>query len=241
MYVGLRRAGRLYTNPLVAVHQANYARLLSLRQTANTLDNNIKSTMKMLAETRKELLSIPAKPDTSTQREVPVEDLLSYAKFISKTTVPPTFRGHLTKDMLPSQNAAEQSQTKITNGMATPAGAGAEGGPSQQESIGVSALNEDKKDLLDPLSRLPFYPWPTPEVIREGALSDIQVMLETGVDPSTVLSKEEQEAEDRRKAEEQERSRIEDDERQRRRMESYAAREIGRQQEPEPVFDPDEL
>lgn len=229
----------------MAIHQANYARLLSLRQTASALDENIKSTTRMLAETRKELLSIQSKPDTVAVREVPVEDLLSYAKFISKTTVPPTFRGHIAKDILSSSHQPiEQSQTtQIANGMATPAGAAPDGVLPQQQGngIGLTTLNEEKKDMLDPLSKLPFYPWPSPDIIRMGALSSVQLMLEDGVDPTTVLSKEEQEAEDKRKAEEEERLRKEEEELERRRRESYAARGAGRHQESEAVFDPDEL
>lgn len=226
----------------MAVHQANYARILSLRQTAEALDGDIKSTLKMLAETRKELLAIPAKQDAAPTREVPVEELLSYAKFISKTTVPPTFRGHLPKDILSKEQPAEQATTQITNGMATPAGTGPEGDPTQHqvEGIGISTLNQEVKDSLDPLSKLPFVPWPSQDIIRMGALADVQGMLEDGKDPSTVLSKEEQQAEEKRKAEEEEKLRLEEEERERRWKESYAMR-AARPQEAEAVFDPDEL
>src|SRR6266480_4024260 len=46
-------------NVVVAQHQANYNRIQLLRQTAETLDNQIKSTITTLAETRKELLNTP--------------------------------------------------------------------------------------------------------------------------------------------------------------------------------------
>lgn len=227
----------------MAIHQANYTRILSLRQTAEALDENIKSTLKMLAETRKELLSIPFKQDTSPSREVPVDEVLSYAKFISKTTVPPTFRGHIPKDIVSTQQPPEQAQTHITNGMATPAGTGPEGESAHQQTevIGLSTLSQDTKDMLDPLSKLPFVPWPSQDIIRMGALADIQGMLEDGKDPSSVLSREDQEAEDKRKAEGEEKLRLEEEESERRIMESYAMRGAGRQQETEEVFDPDEL
>src|SRR5262249_11191026 len=43
-------------NVTVAQHQTNYNRIQLLRQTAETLDNQIKSTITTLAETRKEIL-----------------------------------------------------------------------------------------------------------------------------------------------------------------------------------------
>jgi len=228
----------------VAIHQANYARILELRQVAEVLDERIKSTVSMFAETRKELLSIPIKPEPRSVRKVPISDVLSFAKFISKTTVPPTFRGHIPKDVLTSNLPVARTQTQFTNGMATPAGAGTDGDlqQPQTEGVGMSTLSQDTKDMLDPLSKLPFVPWPSQDIIRMGALADIQGMLEDGKDPSTVLSREEQEAEDKRKAEEQERLRLEEEERERRRQESYAMRGAqGRQEAAEAVFDPDEL
>lgn len=232
------------TNQSVAIHQANYARILSLRQTAETLDENIKATLRTLVETRKELLSIPARRDAVGIRETTYSDVLKYGKFISKTTVPPTFRGNAPKDILNfMQPTVDPSLTQITNGMATPAGAGPDGEGSQHpaEGLGVSTLSQDAKDMLDPLSKLPFVPWPSQDIIRMGALAHIQGMLETGTDPSTVLSKEEQEAADKQEADEKERLRQEEEERDRRRRESYVMRGPGRQENPEAVFDPDEL
>lgn len=98
--------------------------------------------------------------------------------------------------------------------------------------------------MLDPLSQLPFVPWPSQDVIAMGALAAVQGMLEDGTDPSTVLSAEEQEEVDRKRAEEEERLRVEQEERERRRRESYAARGGGgggRAAAHEDVFDPDEL
>lgn len=227
----------------MAVHHANYARILALRRTAEALDENIKSTLRMMAETRKEMLSIPAKQGAAPAREVPVEELLSYAKFISKTTVPPTFRGHIPKHILSDRPSTEEAQTQITNGMATPAANGQDGPSDQQspEGIAMATLSQDTKDMLDPLSKLPFVPWPSQDIIRMGALAEIQGMLEDGKDPTNVLSKEELAAQEQRRLEEEERLRLEEDERERKRMESYAARAPGVQQAAEPVFDPDEL
>lgn len=52
--------------------------------------------------------------------------------------------------------------------------------------MGVGALQTVEVDWLDPAAQIPFAPWPSEEVIRRGALAQIQVMLEQGVDPESV-------------------------------------------------------
>ena len=49
----------------------------------------------------------------------------------------------------------------------------------------------DQKEVqwLDPLNQIPFVPWPSEDVIRQGALAQLQVMLEQGVDPSTITAR----------------------------------------------------
>lgn len=231
----------------VAVHHANYSRILELRATAEALDEKIKSTLRTLADTRKELIDIPSSQPAPNTRQVGVEELLSYAKFISKTTVPPTFRGHISTDLLsqPQPAVADVPTTQITNGMATPAHNGDNTSTTDQstttENRAVATLSAETKAMLDPLSQLPFVPWPSQEVIRMGALAAIQGMLEDGTDPSTVLSAEEQEAADKRRAEEEERQQAEQEERERRRREDWAARGGNRAAITEDVFDPDEL
>ena len=75
----------------VSKHQSNYARILALRQKTEALDQNIKDTVKLLADARKDVVAIPADDSAErSRREVDVEELLRYAKYISKTTVPPT-------------------------------------------------------------------------------------------------------------------------------------------------------
>ena len=223
-----------------------------MRQTAATLDDQIKSTVRLVADTRKELLSISKPPSDTGVREVAVEELLSYAKFISKTTVPPTFRRPMPKDILSVQPADTDVKTEqvlgteIMNGIATPAAGVHEGdiaGSRQgSEGMGVTKLSQETRAMLDPIAQLPFVPWPSHEVIGSGALAFIQGMLENGRDPSDVLSQEEQQAEDQRKLEEEERLKAEEEELQRKRRESMVA--LGgpaRQTATEDVFDPDEF
>ena len=56
--------------------------------------------------------------------------------------------------------------------------------PVQGEGIGIASLDQSEVQWLDPLTQLPFVPWPSEEVIRQGALAQVQVMLEQGLDPS---------------------------------------------------------
>src|SRR5947209_7266825 len=76
----------------VVLHQSNYARLVQLREESERLDNKIKDTIKLLADTRKALLATPATKFPKKVRDIEYTELLSYAKRISKFTVPPTFR-----------------------------------------------------------------------------------------------------------------------------------------------------
>ncbi|CAK4034751.1 Mediator of RNA polymerase II transcription subunit 4 [Lecanosticta acicola] len=184
-------------------HQQNHLRILQLRRTAVSLDEQIKNTLRLLADVRKEILSIPAvdTDGSDARREVKVDELLSYAKFISKTTVPPTFRKPLE---LPT-HSAEAPTRQIANGIATPPQ-----GTSQQEDgskEGTRAVKEladtDKAWLLP--QNLPFDPWPNGEVMRMGALGRIQKMLEDGEDPASVLSEEERKDEERKRREQEER------------------------------------
>ena len=228
----------------MAVHHSNYGRILALRQSSNALDERIKSTMRLLSDTRKELLSIPAPPSDEVAREVKVDDLLAYAKFMSKTTVPPTFRRPVPKDSIALQIA--EPTAGLSNG--TPGKAVAQADDAAQATqqntngVGVSKLSQDTMAMLDPVSQLPFVPWPSQDIISIGALAHIQGMLEEGKDPTTVLSQEEQEAEDKRTAEEEESRKVEEEERLRRRRESMMA--MGghsRHAVQEDVFDPDEI
>ncbi|KAI5209949.1 hypothetical protein E4T39_00562 [Aureobasidium subglaciale] len=229
----------------LAVHHANYSRILELRATADALDEKIKSTLRTLADTRKELLDIPAAQPAANTRQVGVEELLSYAKFISKTTVPPTFRRHISTELpsRPQPSAVDAPTTQITNGMATPAQNGDNNtATSEQTDQTENRAVAEAKAMLEPLSQLDWVPWPSQQVILMGALATVQGMLEDGIDPTTVLSAEEQEAADKKRAEEEARLEAEQEERERRRREEWAARGGGgRAAITEDVFDPDEL
>lgn len=223
----------------VVVHQRNFLRIQELRRTTESLDETLKNTIKSLAETRKEILTIPssAAPEEPT-RQVPVDELLAYAKFISKTTVPPTFRKQ-DVSLAPIKGGPAQ----ITNGIATPPSGAQEldSAPyTRSENVATKAMNEEQKSWIDPLKGLPFEPWPSHEVIQRGALADIQRMVESGEDPANVLTAEEQAEVDRRKKEDEERERLAQEEAERRRMSMFDTGALRRRPTMD-VFNPDDL
>jgi hypothetical protein len=182
----------------VARHQQNYNRILTLKQTTASLDAQIKSTLELLADTRKELLATPATafPESA---EVPYGELLAYAKRISKFTVPPTYRAP--PPMLKKEQDAKEQQHGELNGAGTRANGSSvslidiENQTAEKDSkgIGVASLENEEVLWLDPESQMLFVPWPSEETIRRGALSQIQFMMEQDLDPSAQVNLQEQE------------------------------------------------
>ncbi|KAK5119195.1 hypothetical protein LTR85_007809 [Meristemomyces frigidus] len=221
-------------------HQQNVLRIDELECITQENDETLRTYIQRLAELRKEISTIPSTDATTCGRDVSVDELLSYAKFISPTTVPPTFRR---QDVTLKPLKAEPTDAQITNGMATPpAGAQETDNPPyiKSESIGIQILDPKHKDWLDPLAKLPFEPWPSIGRIQGGALAQIQQMVESGRDPASVLSPEEQAEADKKRQEEEERERLEEQERERRRMSMF---DTGRRRttfEQEDVFNPDD-
>lgn len=187
------------------------------------------------------MIAIPADDSTThSRREVEIDELLRYAKFISKTTVPPTFRKPIPQVKLP-RTSDEQAQAQITNGMATPppGAQDSENTPyARSEIVGKDAMPQQSQDWLDSFNNLPFEPWPSHGIIQQGALADIQRMIEDGRDPAKILTPEERAEADKRRAEEDERDRLEQEERNRRRM-SMSMSQAPRAR-PE-IFNPDDM
>jgi hypothetical protein len=205
-----------------------------LRQTTDSLDQNIKDTVKLLADARKDVIAIPAdESSTNTRREVE-------AKFISNTTVPPTFRKPIPEVKLP-RTSEERAQAQITNGMATPppGAQDSENTPyARSEIVGKDAMPQQSQDWLESFNNLPFEPWPSHGIIQQGALADIQRIIEDGRDPANLLTPEERAEAARKRAEEDEKDRLEQEERNRRRM-SMSMGQASRAR-PE-VFNPDDM
>lgn len=128
-----------YTNlqPTVQTHQFNHRRLQDLRTASASLDAQIKDTLRLLANTRKELVSTPATvfPDGARHYyDIDYDELLRYARIISKTTMPPVLPAEpgISAAAVPGEGVGVGGgggsgiETAVTTpgGMATPGGGG---------------------------------------------------------------------------------------------------------------------
>ncbi|KAG8623922.1 hypothetical protein KVT40_008898 [Elsinoe batatas] len=232
--------------------------------TSANLDTQIKTTIRTLADARKTLQSIAlpssSLPTTTQQsstehRPVRVNELLSYAKFISKTTVPPT----RTPPIQPDTAASTDPQPSQTNGLSAPPIKTEPTSPNPASSaptpgpapVDPPTQGATLRRVLPPEVKGDFIPWPSHEIIKNGGLGAVQAMVEQGRDPGEVTlskeemdAKEEEERREREKREEEERVRREEEVRRRRgeRMEQgQGAGGAGAGQREEDVFDPDEM
>ncbi|KAF7190600.1 Mediator of RNA polymerase II transcription subunit 4 [Pseudocercospora fuligena] len=214
----------------LVTHQQNHQRLVSLRATADSLDATIKNTIRLLADTRREIQSIPS-VDSEDRREVGVEELLQYAKFIAPTTVAPTFRKPLPDEQMPKKK--KEAATEVgANGIATPV----DTNPAYTKS------GEEKKEAepaAPPPPAYDFVPWPDHGKITAGALGDIQRMLDAGQDPAAVLSAEEQAEVDRKRKEQEAEERKKAEELERQQRDAFGDYSSGRRGTV--VFNPDDL
>lgn len=197
----------------VAKHQANHARILKLRQTTDSLDNQIKSTVTTLAETRKELLAIPSatEPNIPT-RDVPFDELLAFAKNIAKFTLPPGHHLRPVNAQVPATELAaepsiESSAETLKSGAPLRSPTQTQLSPTQPQSQAkddeskndpeghaFSQLTAEQRSFLDDAQTLPFMPWPDFPLINAGILRQTQDMIAQGIDPATVRTEAEQEA-----------------------------------------------
>lgn len=210
---------------LVQTHQNNHLRIQQLRQSSATLDVQIRDTLTSLATTRKDIVTTqtttyPSSPNNSIR----YEELLNYARRISKTTMPPASAiGGRTSPTPESQTPVTESQPQsaLTPSAPTPSltqSPVAMNGVSQLSSepqTQQSATNtnislpEGMSQYLNPLSGQLFFPWPLEDKVRMGALASNQLLAEQGIDPKgydPVLEEDRKrkEEEDRKEKEEQE-------------------------------------
>jgi len=173
----------------LAQHQTNHKRILALRQTADQLDAQIKSTIRTLAETRKELLDTPFTTFDESSRNVPLETILSYATQIAPFTVPPTSTTSFaapTEDSVVIKTEATGSQilngtaasppapgTSPNTGTQTPADALAPATEPHRDP-GFANLMGGLKAVLEAQRRVPFVPWPDENRMRAGGLMALQ-------------------------------------------------------------------
>ena len=172
----------------LAQHQTNHKRILALRQTADQLDAQIKSTIRTLAETRKELLDTPFTTFDESSRNVPLETILSYATQIAPFTVPPTSTTSSVPTEEPVVIKVEATSSQILNGTAvsppapgtspntgiqTPADALAPATESHRDP-GFVNLMGGLKAVLEAQRRVPFVPWPDENRMRASSLMVLQ-------------------------------------------------------------------
>ncbi|KAH7390613.1 mediator complex, subunit Med4 [Pyrenochaeta sp. MPI-SDFR-AT-0127] len=168
----------------LARHQANHARIQALRAEADALDEQLKSSVEKLATLRHELFETPATTFPETSRAVPFDELLQYANYISKHTVPPTYRERVPEALSEKDKEKEDavSSGAPTNGVNTPAIIPESAEPPREETEGqkdgdkaiVTApeITAEEEEWLKKLneSQMAWYPWPSNEKIRLGNL-----------------------------------------------------------------------
>ncbi|KAJ4383513.1 hypothetical protein N0V86_001565 [Didymella sp. IMI 355093] len=199
----------------LARHQANHARLQTLRAEADVLEEQLKSSVAALAGLRKELSETPATVFPSDSRPVPFNELLQYAKSISRYTVPPTFRERVpdAEDPAKEPEALEApTSAPATNGLNTPTTAVAPVTASQgaaeashegeapkegEPPAAVPELSEAEAEWLQKLksSGHPWTPWPNTLKILKSNLWKLYWYREHGrnIDEFDIEAHEEEE------------------------------------------------
>ncbi|KAL3965660.1 hypothetical protein ACCO45_002664 [Purpureocillium lilacinum] len=193
----------------VQEHQRNHLRIQQLRQTSAALDTQIKDTLTSLAEARRGIVTTRT---TTFPREpnypIAYDKLLSYARRISKTTLPPaaTINAATAAGTVPASPegqtpaaADSQPQSAVTPSART---------PRERKALPRTAF-QGMSQYLNPLSGQLFFPWPLEDKIRSGALASYQMLVEQGIDPKgydpvTEEERKRKEEEERKAKEEQE-------------------------------------
>ncbi|KAF2108400.1 vitamin-D-receptor interacting mediator subunit 4-domain-containing protein [Lophiotrema nucula] len=185
-------------------HQNNHARILALRTEDDALSAQLKSSISTLATLRHELQETPATTFSEDSRPVQFDELLRFARNISRHTVPPTYREPIPKDAEEVEKEKEKDKDKEeagSNGVATPSvpAAGASFPSADEankdpdgtgEGPDVKPVTEEQAEWLKKLheSGNQWTPWPSVEKIRVGNLHAIQALLDHGKDPNTELT-----------------------------------------------------
>lgn len=199
-----------------------------MRESSSALDAQIRETLSSLATTRKDIVTTQTTTfPTGPSYPIAYEELLRYARRISKTTMPPA--GTISTFAAPTETqtpvADSQPQSAVTpsapnsSQVQSPAvmnGTPQMGSepPTQQTTLSANTgLPEGMNQYLNPLSGQLFFPWPLEDKIRSGSLASNQILTEQGIDPKGYDPVEEEE---RKRKEEEERKEREEKERQER-------------------------
>ena len=196
-----------------SIHQANYAKIASLRATSEGLDAQIRDTLRLLTH--------------HTQRTFvcPLDDILFKSKsrrgrrdLVICKPVPANLLGPQISEkqrrkttqirvMVGPVTPRESGSQTQTNGTSTPVaginGVGSDGpkiqgdwlwiltvvlrprcNPSRsQPTSSQTALPAHWIPLINPESEMKFIPWPSEDTIRRGALASIEILINKGIDP----------------------------------------------------------
>ncbi|KAF7549029.1 hypothetical protein G7046_g8475 [Stylonectria norvegica] len=232
-------------------HQNNYLRIQQLRDSSSTLDTQIRETLSSLATTRKDIVTTQTTTfPTGPSYPIAYEELLRYARRISKTTMPPAgtinaFSASLETQtpvpdsqpqsaMTPSALPPSQAQSPaVTNG--TPQMSSEP--PTQQTTTSANTgLPEVMSQYLNPLSGQIFFPWPLEDKIRSGALASNQILAEQGIDPKgydPAVEEERKLREEEERKEKEEKERLEEEEKDRKMREERERLRIEREKQRE--------
>lgn len=248
---------------LLQTHQNNHAYLTSLKAHSDALDAQIRDTLRLVWNTRRDITSthITTFPQDQPRYDVNWEELLGYARRISKTTLPaPSIlvaaaaatnnadensapstgeavnTPNTTAAPTPAPGGATPSGAAMANGASTPAAQSQHQQPPPPQPPQPTALPDEWTRFLDPLTDTTFQPWPTEDRIRGGALAAIQALMQQGVDPRGFDPAEEEarrmrEEEERRVQEEREAREREENLRRMREEQARVARERQRERE----------
>lgn len=164
-------------------HQAKHARIVSLRSQIDSLNTLITEKLTGLADLRAEILAQDITPvaEEGQKGQVDAGELLGFAQRISRTTVPPSYR----------PKAKQIKEEKKVEEVAAANGVSAAVG----DEVGIEKAGDEKKDEEKPPEIIDmggWTPWPSDEIIRQGALGQIQAMVENGEDPAAATAKKEQ-------------------------------------------------
>ncbi|UPK97166.1 hypothetical protein LCI18_008101 [Fusarium solani-melongenae] len=241
----------------VQTHQNNYLRIQQLRESSAALDAQIRDTISSLATTRKDIVTTHA-TTFSAEPNYPIayEELLNYARRISKTTMPPAGtinplspsppEGQTPAGQTPgpdSQNASVMTPSAPpTSQVQSPAvmngtpQVSQEPATQQTTTSANTNLPEGWTQFLNPLSGQLFFPWPQEDKIRAGSLASNQVLMEQGIepkgyDPAEEEARKQREEEERKQKEEE--ARLAQEERERKIREDRERQRIERERQRE--------
>ncbi|KAF4465691.1 mediator of rna polymerase ii transcription subunit 4 [Fusarium albosuccineum] len=235
----------------VQIHQNNYLRIQQLRESSAALDAQIRETVSSLATTRKDIVTTHTTTfPTGPNYPIAYEELLNYARRISKTTMPPAGTIKAVSPTPEGQTPGPDSQPMSAVTPSAPPSSQVQspavmnGTPQVSQEISTQQtttsantnLPEVWTQFLNPLSGQLFFPWPQEEKIRAGSLASNQVLTEQGInpkgyDPAEEEERQRREEEERKQKEEEERLALEErnrkirEERERQRIERERQRE----------------